>query len=121
MAEENVKREQLTLDGDAVAFEYPKSFTAFSKWVGAVTNQDLLDEGEKLLFGNSIKAILYFSPRVLYDFFDERGLSVNVHQGEGGGWVYFIYEGLHSYAADSRIKAEGQAFLLAFKLLEEKL
>ena len=67
------------------------------------------------------------NPRLLYDFFDEQGIYINIARWEEAEvWAYRIIIGIKEYISfeithPTRTEAEEQAFIKAFEILEDKL
>lgn len=100
---------------------YPKSFKALVDWLPVQNEQD---EVNRSMIAHQI---LTYTPRFLYDFFDDQKLYITVfyHEGapdadEGEGFLWKINED-KSHFGGTRIVAEEEAFKEAFKKLEESL
>ena len=109
-----------SLNGDKIFEQYPSSIEAYKKWVGGLPNIDALEDQDKLLLGQSLKAVFYYSPRSLYDFFDDKGLELLIGRVDDH-WYYTVLGDMHSYSAASRIEAEEAGFQLCFETLEKQL
>lgn len=110
-----------SLDGDKVLELYPLSIGAYKKWLGAFPKaEELGGDKDALMYDHSLKAILYYSPRNLYEFFDKLGLELVVGKVDDH-WYYTVTGDLHSYSSNSRIEAEEAGFQLCFEVLEKQL
>lgn len=109
------------LDGDLVVEKYPASVAAFKQWIGTFPNIEALGtDMDKQIAENSLKAVFYFSPRTLYEFFDAVGLELLIGKIDDH-WYHTISNDLHSYSTESRITAEEMGFQLCFDTLEKQL
>lgn len=67
------------------------------------------------------KALLTTQPRILYDFFDENGIIIEItFSDKEGGWDYNV-NNTRSLNYASRLQAENNAFYESFRQLEEKI
>lgn len=90
---------------------YPKSFELYSEFWNKIT-----------------KWHSFFTSRFLYDFFDSNGIYISIKRSTRGGNV-FLYAVEYSeskqirwiHFSNGRHDAERSAFLLAFKMLENKI
>lgn len=99
--------------------DFPKSFLLLKKTLNNEQLPEMVSFDDQL-----VTTFLAYSPRVLYDFFDENGVIINISKLPGvdqGGWIYHVEGDSHSQSAESRQEAEEKAFDIAFKKLEEKL
>lgn len=110
-----------SLNGDKIFEQYPLSIEVYKKWIGGLANIDALEDQDKLLLAQSLKAVFYYSPRSLYDFFDDKGLKLSITQVGENSWTYHIWEGILSSSLESRIEAEEAGFQLCFENLEKQL
>ena len=104
--------------------KYPESFH-LAKWFWL--GQTHLEPFEEFNIVPRMRA----NPRFLYDFFDEQGIHIRIEFAIAVSkltdeWSWFIAEkhriyGSNGYEFKTRTEAEEQAFLRAFKILEEKL
>lgn len=112
-----------SLDGDKVVQLYPKSLSKYKEWLGKFPNQEVLGAMggiDNLIYDNALKAIFYYNPRSLYEFFDAQNLELVIGKVDDH-WYFTITGDMSSYSADSRIIAEEKGFQLAFEKLEVKL
>lgn len=110
-----------SLDGDKIVEQYPFSIGVFKKWLGTFPNAEEAGLGKDgLIYDNALKAIFYFNPRSLYDFFDKMGLELIVGRVDNH-WYFTVRGDLGSFHADTRIVAEEQGFQLCFDILEKGL
>lgn len=115
----NIKVPQL--NGDLILEKYPTSVAAFKQWIGTFPNIEAIGtDKDSLIQEHSLKAIFYFSPRNLYEFFDALGLELIIGKIDDH-WYYTISNDLHSHSTESRITAEEMGFQLCFETLEKQL
>lgn len=107
------------LEADRIVTAYPKVIKAISEWIVRhhVAAREMVDEKD---FLQSIKSILVWSPRSLYEFFDEQRVMLIIGEIDMH-WSYHIVGYPYSASASSRKEAEERGFELAFQALEEKL
>lgn len=108
------------MDGDKVVEQYPLVIKVFKQWLGTFPNQESLGK-DILIYDQSIKAIFYYDPRKLYEFFDSVGLELVVNRVDDTHWSYHIIGTPHSHSAESRIIAEEMGFGEALETLENQL
>jgi len=118
MSENKIKTP--SLNGDKIVEQYPLSVNVFKEWLGTFPNVEVLGK-DALLYEQSLKAIFYFSPRALYDFFDDMGNELVINRVDDTYWSYHIVGSPHSFSADSRVAAEELGFGVAFETLENQL
>lgn len=110
-----------SLNGDKIVEQYPKSVEAFTRWLGTFPNLESIGtDTDKQILLNSIKAIFYYNPRALYEFFDQAQLELQITKLEGG-WYPSIGSVSNLSMLVSRIEAEEAGFQACFDRLEEKL
>lgn len=110
-----------SLNGDKILELYPFSIAAYKQWLGTFPKAiDLGGDKDALIYDHSLKAILYYSPRNLYEFFDGVGIELTTGKVDNH-WYYTVSKDLHSYSAVSRIEAEEKGFQLCFETLEKQL
>lgn len=109
-----------SLNGDKIAEIYPKAFKELGDWMVKLPNAETLGK-DALIYDQGIKAVLYFSPRALYEFFDSIGIEMVISKVDDTHWSYHIIGTPHSFSADGRIAAEEQGFSTAFETLENQL
>lgn len=109
-----------SLDGDKVVQLYPKSMAKFKEWLGSFPNQEALTGVDAMIYDNALKAIFYYNPRSLYEFFDAQEIELIIGRVDNH-WYFTITNEMSSFSADSRIVAEEKGFQLAFDKLEAKL
>lgn len=113
-----------SLNGDKIVEQYPLSMVAYKKWLGAFPNVEEAGLGKDgLIYENSLKAVFYFNPRSLYDFFDHVGIEIEISRSLAPENWYYLFSNADSDSLPfkTRILAEESAFQKAFELLEEKL
>lgn len=115
-----------SLNGDKIVEQYPLSIVAYKEWLGAFPNVEAAGLGKDgLIYENSLKAIFYFNPRSLYDFFDAVGLilEIGIFTVVNEGWYYcfLINEEIEGKNVRTRIEAEEAGFQKCFDLLEKML
>jgi hypothetical protein len=97
---------------------YPKSFQALVNWLPVQNQKDDID---RPMIAHQI---LSYTPRFLYDFFDDKKIYITISYHEGapdeGTFLWKINNEQIHYGG-SRIEAEQDAFKEAFKILEETL
>lgn len=108
-----------SLNGDKVFEQYPQSIEEFKKFIGSTMSKELLG-ADIALYDQGLKAILYYNPRALYEFFDGKGLNLIITKGDKG-WYHTIDGHLTTFKEDSRIQAEEAGFQLCFETLEKQL
>jgi len=108
------------LNGDKIFQLYPKSIKLFKEWVGAFPKAGEVFGEEVSLLENSIKALLYYDLRKLYEFFDNQGYVLLIGKIDDH-WTFHIEGDAHSHSAESRIEAEERGFAICFELLEKKI
>lgn len=110
-----------SLNGDKILELYPLSVAAYKQWLGTFPKTaDLGGDKDALIYDQSLKAIFYYSPRNLYEFFDKTGLELLIGRVDNH-WYFTISGNLHSYSAETRIEAEEKGFQLCFETLEKQL
>lgn len=112
-----------SLNGDKIVEQYPLSMIAYKEWLGAFPNAEEAGLGKDgLIYENSLKAVFYFSPRSLYDFFDYLGLELTIRRNEVKKWWFNINSGYTSEIMyDSRIATEEAGFQTCFELQERAM
>lgn len=113
-----------SLNGDKILELYPLSIGAYKKWLGTFPKvEELGGDKDALIYDQSLKAILYYSPRNLYEFFDGAGLELIINKIADKSWSYYISNQIPSSLnpKESRIDAEEAGFQLCFEILEKQL
>lgn len=112
-------RKFVSLDPDKIKDEYPKFFDNLKKWLKG----DELQGESDLLLDNSIKSILVYSPRMLYDYLDDNGLYLQITKvpEDKDHWIHLYLGDAHSLVASSRMLAEEAGFMIGIGLIEERL
>ena len=130
----------MALQWNLIKEKYPKAFKPFHQWLKDTASADYWEN-----FGKDLSDC---DDRMLYDFFDEQGIYINILEAgiltgkikdytnfrwvmttgfktdrDAGKWESSsIYN--HDYPLDKKVtrtEAEEQAFLKAFEILEDKL
>ena len=85
-------------------------------------------KAHKYLFDHCKVAIDIDKSRFLYDFFDEQDIYIMMilewdfdNKKRWDFWIDYVEKRIDSGLYDTRTEAEEQAFLRAFKILEDKL
>ncbi len=90
--------------------ENPKVHKMMKDWLGGITDQSYLE------------VILTYTPRIFYNFFDEKRVFINVKAFDAAGDILYNYS-IHGKTPDladytTREEAEEAAFTEAIKILE---
>lgn len=119
----------LTLN-PALISKYPKSTEALVKWAkekaietAGVNTTEYTEQINQAINQEYAQALIQYTPRHLYDFFDAQNLLCSVHYTPDlNTWSYFIHPSpnVGGYAP-TRQQAEIDLFNSAFVTLEEKL
>lgn len=109
-----------SLDAEIYFSKYPKSIKRFAAWIKTFSKQEVVGDNDAV-YQQSLKAVLYFAPRTLYEFFDGEGINLFIGRADGGRFSYTATGSLHSSSSETRRDAEERGFELAFEALEEKL
>lgn len=105
------------MDWNEIKENHPKSYQVWQQWLKLHCSSDYWD--------NFWKELNDIDVRVLYDFFDEQGIYVIInHSPADKEFFYTIDINMVCIDGDyykTRTKAEEQAFLKAFKILEDRI
>jgi hypothetical protein len=97
---------------------YPKSFKKYEEIINNTIG--ILDNGD-----DTIMASLLYSPRsILYNLFDENSIYISVVTDFGQNWNFTLQYSLKELTSNgyiSRIEAEKEGIMRAFKILEDLL
>lgn len=112
-----------SLNGDKILEQYPLSVKEFQKFIGALPNINNA-EVDALLYDQGIKAIFYYNPRTLYEFFDDKKLELLIDK-PSHSWQYSVNDPVVMISSvagfKSRIEAEESGFQECFEILEKQL
>lgn len=117
----NNKTLTFTIDEfDVIKKEYPKTLIEFSKHI----SEDLeAMAGEKLApadLSEIVRSIISYSPRTLYDYFDEKRISPYAYM-LGSKWKYGVGSVINEKEYDTRLAAEKDSIFESFEKRESNL
>lgn len=120
------------LDYAEIYEKYPLSVEKIVDWFCA--NEDIVKgmlqaEGDirmdemKNVMWKTVPMVIQFDPRKLYEFFDSRGIFINIlgHPEKEGAFTCHNSKERVSEVGENRIEAEEKAFMRAFSILEKEL
>lgn len=114
---EATKKGMLALSGFELEKKYPKAYELFRIYAGVKSN---IEPGKPLDRDTCLSVLLYTPRTILWDFFDENKIFINI-TGSETSWKYTINSDSHTYQDVSRrVLAEAEAYEMAFQLLENK-
>jgi hypothetical protein len=103
---------------------FPDSYKKFKEYIKNVFSQGGEREVTEQEIDGVSPTILLFSPRTLYDFFDEKNILVSVYTNHSQDkFFYFSIDGfpmrhVGNTGFHSRVEGERNGFIKAFELLE---
>jgi len=121
------------MNWDLIKQKYPKAWdNLFEMFNDGILESEITFENEPTYISDIIqyeKQIPLLFGRILYDFFDERGIIINVEYTDKDLWAGILYnkdavcilDDVYTEGAETRTEAETAAFTKAFELLEERL
>jgi hypothetical protein len=121
-----MSKQFLSLDYAEIKDKFPLSQREIAEWFTKKSGE--LSEIRPADVERVVAAVVQFSPRNLYDAFDDLGCRIYItdHQSsslEPGGPPFYYYNSMNraSKVASTRKEAEAKAFMEAFEILEKTL
>jgi len=120
------------MNWEKIKKKYPKAHKEFGIWADKDGQYCDIDLEYLWIFEPAICKTLnhvYYNDRDLYDFFDERGIMIEIKppwaESESDFWDFdIIFDGIDDFLKPhwkNRIEVEKAAFLKALEILEDKL
>lgn len=106
--------------------DFPKAMEKFKEWLKPLYFEKMDEDIIKQYGDNLVDVVISHSTRMLYDFFDAQKIFISIRCDYEKDWNWDIIgedQNLidEKISQDSRPKAEQEAFIRAFKILNEKL